>query len=220
MSFVLGASNQSQYGVDQIAGAVTANSDGIVNGTLSWNLLGMGEAKDAESVAGSWTIDATGRATLLSLTDGASFTESLHLYLAGDGNALLLSNSGSASLAGQAFQQGTGALTAASFSGNYGLNAGTGSFDVAGSISSVAGSSGTDMVTGFADSGDGAADFAISGSLTTAANGILTGTLAGLEVASPAPANKFTFYLVDQNRAVVIETDNVQATLGFIAALN
>ena len=227
-SYVFGASTVLQYGMYEVAGAVTANADGSLTGALNWNDL-TGIPSAPLPVNGTWTIDSTGRATLSNLTDGSqadlSYTDSLHLYLTGDGNALLISNEGINPFVGQAFQQQTSAFTAASFSGNYGLNASEveiqpseGSAAVAGSFA-VAANGNTDTLTGFADSGNGAADFAITGSLTASPNGVFTGTLTGLNAASRTTANNFTFYLVDNTRAVAIETDNAQLTLGYIELL-
>jgi hypothetical protein len=222
-SYVFGASTQIEYGMYQVAGAVTANADGTLTGALNWNDL-TGNSATPLPVNGSWTIDSTGRATLSNLTDGSaanlSFTDSLHLYLTGDGNALLLSSQNANPFAGQAFQQQSSAFTAASLSGNYGLNAGVanpagGISTAVGSVAFVAGNE-TDTLAGFADSGNGAADFAISGSLTPASNGVFTGTLTGLDAASRATPDNFTFYLVDSTRAVAIETGNKQLTLGYL----
>jgi hypothetical protein len=136
----------------------------------------------------------------------------------------MLSSDSTEMVTGQAFQQQAGAFSAASFSGSYGLNAaedGVGSAlapfsnTVVGPVASVA-DNGADTLTGFADSGNGAADFAFSGSLTAGSNGVFTGTLTGLDPASRTTANDFTFYLVDTTRAVAIETDNSQLTLGFL----
>jgi hypothetical protein len=221
-TYVFGAANQTQYATVQIAGAVTANANGALSGTLNWNGLTGTTAQSPLPFTGSWTIDPTGRATLSHLTDGSTFDYSLHLYLTGDGNALLLSSDATNPFAGQGFQQQSGGFTAASLSGSYGLNAGLasvstsfGSATAAGSVTSVAGN-GTDSVTGFADSGNGAADFAISGSLTAASNGVFTGTLTGLDSQSRTTANNFTLYLVDNTRAVMIETDNTQLSMGYL----
>jgi hypothetical protein len=215
-SYVFGASNEVGYaGNYQIAGVVTPNADGSLAGALNFSYS---EEQSPLPVNGTWTIDGTGRATLSNLTNSSvtpgSATNSLYMYLTGDGNALLISSVPATSGAGQAFQQQASAFTAASFSGTYGLNASPANSPVAGSVTSVA-MSGSDALAGFAGTGIGAADFAITGSLTPASNGVFTGTLTGLDVASPTKANSFTFYLVDNTRAVAIETDNSQLTLGY-----
>jgi len=225
-SYVFGASTMIEYGDYQIAGVVSANAGGSLTGALNWNQL-TGNAANPLTVNGTWTIDPTGRATLSNLTDNSQANldnnNSLYLYLTGDGNALLISSDYTNPFVGQAFQQQTSAFTAASFSGTYGLNAGQANFAVAGSVTAVAGENGEDDLAGFADSGNGSSDFAITGSLTAdsaaGSNGVFTGTLAGFDSTSRATANDFTFYLVDNTRAVAIETDSSQLTLGYFQLL-
>jgi hypothetical protein len=225
-SYVFGASTLIEYGTYQVAGIVSANADGSLTGILNWNNLTGQGAQTPLSVNGTWTVDSTGRATLSNLTVGSistePFTDSLHMYLAGNGNALLLSSESANPFAGQAFLQQTGAFTAASLSGSYGLNAGVSNTTTASGGSTAIGSvasaddNGADSLSGFADSGDGAADFAISGSFIPGSNGVFTGTLTGLDAASRATADNFTLYLVDNQHAVAIETDNTQLTLGYL----
>jgi hypothetical protein len=216
-SYVFGASGLEGYTPLQVAGVVTANAGGTLNGTL--NRTGA-NAPNPLAFTGSWAIDSTGRVTFSKFTDGSTLNYSLQLYLTGDGNGLLLSTDSAEMVTGQAFQQQAGAFTAASFSGSYGLNAAEAgvsangvpfSNTVIGSVAAVA-DNGSDTATGFADPGD----FAISGSFTAASNGVFTGALTGLDAASPTTANNFTFYLVDNTRAVAIETDNAQLTLGYL----
>jgi hypothetical protein len=222
-SYVFGASGLEGYAPLQVAGVVSANAGGSLEGILNWNDLTRG-AQSPLPVTGSWTIDSTGRATFSKLTDGSTFNYSLHLYLTGNGDGLMLSSDSTEMVTGQAFQQQSGPFTAASFSGSYGLNAAQAgvsadlvpfSNTVVGPVASVADND-TDTLTGFADFGNGAADFPISGSLTAGSNGVFTGTLTGLDAASRTTANDFTFYLVDTTRAVAIETDNAQLTLGYL----
>jgi len=225
-SYVFGASTLLQYGAYQLAGVVGANADGTLSGMFNWNDQSENTVQSPLPVSGSWTIDSTGRATFSSLTEGSGssepYSDGLHLYLTGNGNALILSSEYVNPFAGQAYQQQTAAFTAASFSGAYGLNAGVGNNSgtipatyVAGTVTSVAGD-GADTVDGFADGGSAAADFAISGSLVPGSNGVFTGTLTGLDNASRTTANDFTLYFVDDTRAVAIETDDSQLTLGYL----
>ncbi|MGA3047201.1 MAG: hypothetical protein ABSD67_11295 [Terracidiphilus sp.] len=225
-SYVFGASTLTQYSQYQLAGVVIANADGTLGGMVNWNNLTEKTAQSPLPVNGSWTIDSTGRATLSNVTQASTstepFTDGMHLYLTGDGNALLLSSEGANPFAGQAFLQQTAAFTAASFNGTYGLNASlanngaTSPNSVAvGSITSVA-DNGADLLAGFADGGSGGADFAISGSFTPGSNGVFTGTLTGLDAASRTTTDNFTLYLVDNTRAVAIETDGSQLILGYL----
>jgi hypothetical protein len=201
----------------QIAGVVTPNADGSLGGSFN---CAFSQGQSPLPVNGTWTIDATGRATVSNITNCSispgSLTNSMYMYLTGDGNALLISSAYANPFAGQAFQQQASGFTASSFSGTYGLSASQASGALDGSVTSVARESGDDTLAGFAGSGIGAYNFAISGSLTPATNGVFTGTLSGLDVASPTKADSFTFYLVDNTRAVAIETDNSQLTLGYL----
>jgi hypothetical protein len=221
-SYVFGAQGNDAQGLLQIGGVFTAHADGTVAGTLNWNDLTGKTAQSPLTFTGAYTVDPTGRVTLSQLTDGTTFHYAMHFYLAVAGNALLLSNDGADVFNGQAFQQQTGALTAAPFSGRYGFNAtqftsitassGLGPSPVIGSMTAAA--SGSDSVSGYADSGNGGADFAVTGSFNAGANGIFGGTLAGFNPASRATAGSFTLYLVDGTQGVMIETDSGQLSLG------
>lgn len=222
-SYVFAAQGEDMRGPLQLAGVLTLNPGGSASGTLNWNDLSGGAPQNPLAFTGAYTVDPTGRVTLSNLTDGATFNYSLHLDLTGNGGGLLLSSDGNDVFAGQAFQQQPGAFSAASFSGAYGWNAslygatlffGEPGWENPVGPLLVAPNAGTDLVTGFADSGAGSADFAVSGSFTAASNGIFAGTLAGFDFASPAKANSFTLYIVDNSQAVAIETDNSQLTLG------
>jgi hypothetical protein len=222
VSFVFGAANQSPYATFQAAGLLSAGSSNVLTGMLNWNDLSGNQPQSPVSVNGTYSVDPNGRVTLSNVTDGSGFNYSMELYLTGDGNALLLSISGNQTFAGQAFQQQSATFTADSLSGTYGLNAGQsvpnadyGYTALAGTVTSVPGSS-TDTLAGFADSGDGAADFALSGSFTPAANGVFPGAITGLDPTSRTTEGSATLYLVDTTRAIAIETDNTQLTLGFL----
>ena len=221
-SYVFGATGEDTYGTLEVAGVITANTGGTLTGTLNWNDLSRQGTQAPLTFTGTYTVDPTGRVTLTSLTDGSTFNYSLHLYLTGNGNGLLLSSDTADSFAGQAFQRQAGSFSAASLSGSYGLNAGQadpgsefGTSPVVGTVSATAENE-TGTLSGFADSGNGAADFALSGSFTPNVDGIFTGTLSGLDAASRTTVNSMTFYLVDNTRAVAIETDNSQLTLGYL----
>jgi len=221
-SYVLGAANQTPYATFQVAGVLATNSSGAVTGAISWNDLSGSQPLAPISVKGTYAVDSTGRVTLSNVTDGSGFNYSMELYLSGDGNALLLSESGDQEFVGQAFQQQSAAFTVDSLSGTYGLNAGQsvqqlnyGWSSMAGTVTSVPGN-GADTLAGFADSGNGAADFALSGSFTPATNGVFSGTIAGLNPASRTAGDSVTLYLVNSTSAIAIETDDSQLTLGYL----
>ncbi len=225
-SYVFGAEGEDRNGTLQIAGVVTFDAGGSVTGTLNWNDLSGKSPQAPLQFTGSYAVDPTGRVTLTDLTDGSSFTYSLHLYLDGNGGGLVLSADTEDVFAGRAFQQQTGAFNAASFSGSYGLNAsvygvpedGEPEFASAVGPITVTPSSGVDNVAGYADLGAGAADFAVAGSFTPAANGVFTGTLSGLGATSASSTNSFTLYLIDNTQGVAIETGSAGLTLGRIAS--
>jgi hypothetical protein len=75
-------------------------------------------------------------------------------------------------------------------------------------------SDGSDAVAGFVDNANGAADFAVSGSLKASGNGVFTGSLAGFTPGTRTASNSFTLYVVDGTQAVAIETDDQQLMLG------
>jgi hypothetical protein len=68
---------------------------------------------------------------------------------------------------------------------------------VIGSVTSAPAS--TDAVAGFADSPNGGSDYAISAGFSAAANGVLSGTLTGLDSASHTAAATLPRYLVGTN---------------------
>lgn len=227
-SYVFGMSGfGTLVGDTQVAGVLTANSDGTLNGTLS-SVVRVPSDGAPRPITGSWSINPDGRVTLSNVTDGtpsraASFTDNLDFYLTGDGNGLLLSRDASFNLAGEAFQQQPGALGSASFNGTYGINAvqfptsinGEGGGIVFGPITSVS-SNGTDQLEGFVDSIFGNVDIGVSGSFTDSSNGVLSGTMTGLTPDPPGPANTFCIYLVDSGRAIAIQTDSTHLTLGYL----
>jgi hypothetical protein len=59
-------------------------------------------------------------------------------------------------------------------------------------------------------------DLPLGGNFSSSSNGVFTGTLAGLDTSSTPAVHHFAYYLVDASRAVLIETDNAQLTIGFI----
>jgi hypothetical protein len=222
-SYVFGMAGEDLKGSLQVAGILTATADGNLTGTLNWNDLTAKATQSPIIFTGSYSVDSDGRATLSNLTDGSTFTYDLEFYLSGSGEGLLLSGSTAQMIAGRALQQQTGTFSAASFSGVYGLSAAQisnsfsvyGADAVVGPITSVAGS-GTDVLNGFVDFGNDATDFPVAGSITVDSNGIFTGTLSGLDAGSYKNSDNFTFFLIDNTRALMIETDTTQQTLGFL----
>jgi len=219
-NYVFGAQGSDEHGPLQIAGVLTPAANGTVTGTLNWNDLSGGGTQAPITVSGSWTVDTTGRMTVSNLVSGSSPNYAMRVYLTGDGNGLLLSNTSDSIFAGQVFEQQATTFMAASFSGAYGLN-GTeyvpsglyGELGVEGPLTSSA-SDESDAVSGFVDNANGGADFAVSGSFAASGNGVFTGELAGFAPGARTASNSVTLYVVDGTQAVVIETDDQQLMLG------
>lgn len=224
-SYVFAANSwPTNYGVVlQVAGVLTATAGGSLTGTLNWNNLSSSGVQSPTAFTGAYSVDPTGRTTLANLTAGDGFNLPLLLYLAGDGEGMILSSDPTKVIAGRALQQQPGTLSASSFSGNYGLSvAQYGSFQYGlqtttalGPITAAA-SGGVVTVSGIADFGYGVADYPLSGSFSSGTEGIFTGTFTGLDSSSITTADNFTIYFIDNTRAAVIETDNAQLTLGFL----
>jgi hypothetical protein len=199
-----------------VAGVFTAQSGGSLTGTLNWN---DGSGKSTQSplpFTGTYTVDPTGRVTLSNLS-GAGFSYNMYLYLAGNGQGLILSNDSADIFSGEAIQQQTTLFTANSFNGKYELNTSGIPFIADGPavIGTVIAStiSGTDSLAGVGDSSNNETDFAISGDFTPASNGVFSGTFTGLNPASSTTTGNFTLYLVDGTQGFAIETDKAVLNL-------
>jgi len=237
--FVFGAAGEDANGTLQTAGLLVAgpntgtggNVTGDVTGTFSWNdRSGPANQTPLPLAAGTYTLDTTGvgagtgRVILAGLTDSVTnptFNYDVALYLTGDGHGLLILMDQDDVIAGQGFQQtGSGPFTASSFSGSYGLNlrhvvpggSGEARQDGTGPITA----DGVGNLAGFVDLNGPGSDLPLGGNFTSGSNGVFTGTLAGLDISSTPAMHHFAYYLVDASRAVLIETDNAQLTLGFV----
>lgn len=227
-SYVFAAEGRDQTGVLQLAGALNFNAGGSVTGVLNWNDLTGGTAQSPQPFTGTYTVDPTGRITLTNLTDGANFNYSMHFYLDGKGNGLVLGSDVNDQFTGQAFERQATAFSASSLSGRYGLSAGlyasplnsSSTSTLTGRLTSTP-SGNSDMLSGYADLGNGAYDFALTGTLSADSSGIFQGQFAGFngilkiphQPASSAP-NSFTLYMIDNTQGVLIETNNTQLLLG------
>lgn len=228
-SYVFAAEGRDQTGALQLAGTCTLNTDGTVTGVLNWNDLSGGRGQAPADFTGTYTVDPTGRLTLSNLTDGANFNYSFHLYLDGKGSGLVLANDISDQFTGEAFERQTGPFSANSLSGRYGLSAGlypeppTGinsTPTLSGWLTSTPNGA-SDALSGYADFGDGAYDFALTGTLSTDSSGVFQGQLFGVDgiLASPnqsasSTPNSITLFLIDSTQGILIETDKSQLMLG------
>ncbi|MFZ0762202.1 MAG: hypothetical protein WAM69_19810 [Candidatus Sulfotelmatobacter sp.] len=217
-SIVFGGAGQDANGPLQVAGALTANTDGsTVSGTLNFNDIAAQSPQGGTALTGgTYSVDSTGRVTETGLTDGATFDYNLQFYLGADGHALAISMDTLDVFAGLGFPQtGAGSFTAGSFLGTYALNAGqvvSGlEQDGVGTVSA----DGVGTLTGFLDineSGTPVADLALSGTFIANSSGVFTDTIIDPVTAAP---DSFTYYLVDPTQVVAIETDPSQLTLAY-----
>ena len=231
-SYVVGLAGGHAIGGFQAAGVLTAGST-AVSGMVNYNdLTGTGVQAPDPVTEGTltYTLDPInpGRVSIPGMTDtltGANFN--LQLYLDGNGNALAITLDDSDVASGLGYQQiGGSAFTAGSFEGSYTFDAvGVDSTDE--NLFSAVGHIKADGVgtlnTGAADLNwmnnsrvlTQFPDLPVSGTFTAAASGVFTGTITGLDVTTATNSNAFTYYMIDTTRAVAIETDPNQLTLGY-----
>lgn len=239
-SYVASASGFDGNGEEQVAGILTFNSDGSVGGNISFNDLfstnppqGGATLEPESSPACSsgtattpcYTIDGpgtgndggTGRVTMTNVTDGATFSYDLQLYLTGDGHAVAISMDPNDAIAGLGWQQASGTFTTGAFSGSYAadlvqLNSLGTEVDGVGALFG----DGVGTVSGFLDenftlvSGTPTADNPLTSPYTTTStNGVLDVTPAG-------GTTFLTYYVIDNTQGVLIENDTNLLTLGYL----
>ena len=224
-SYIFGGNGVDTKGPLQVAGVLTFHSDGTVAGDINWNDRSGSQPALPSTIAGDYTVDAAGRVVITHLSTNKSFLYSMNWYLTGDGNGLLVSSDPNDYFSGQAFEQQNGTLDASDLQGSYGLNAtlygsgagqvSAGPLDFTGPLMFTA-SSGSAQLSGYADDGAGLADYALSGSLSTFARGILRGSLTGFDLSSPAAAGSFVFYQASPSQGLLLETDSAHMTLGLL----
>jgi hypothetical protein len=223
-SYVVGMVGADTAGFLQTVGLFTPGATSVT-GFIDFNDLTGSEPVSPDPVtAPAYTVDTTGRVTIANLTDGDGTTFNLQLYLDGNGHALAVTLDATDVLGGSGYQQvGGGAFAAGSFTGAYALGA-TGidavfgdELDAVGPVTAT-GAGGT-----FAGTVDlnwlfntGAVpNLPVSGTYTSNANGVFTGTITGLDVNTSTSADAFSYYLFDAaGDNIAIETDTNQLTLG------
>jgi hypothetical protein len=205
-----------------IAGVVTAQSNGNISGTFSSN-NSLGESTSApQPFTGTYTVDAEGRMNISNLSTSV-FGTNLLLYLASNGQGLVMSNDTASAFEGEAIEQQATPFSAASFNGTYSLSTGNFPFlaageDLIGSITATS-TSGLNTFTGSGETPKltgnqvGTTDFSISGSFTPASNGIFQGTITGANLSTPASPGNFTLYLVDDTQGFAIQSGSATPTL-------
>jgi hypothetical protein len=233
--FQTGGFDNSAAGALQVAGVLTGNSDGTtVSGNISFNdLANISPQGGIAIAAGTYTVDPTGRVTLTGLTDNATFSYNLQLYLDGNGNARVLSADNNDEFAGVANQQ-KGSVNASTFSGTYAMGVigmdptSLNEIDAVGPVTA----DGVGNVPGFVDlnwifssnPGPTFSNSPVSPATFAATNtaGIFTGNITGIDVtdcqvyeaaSTTCTADAFTYYFVNSNTVVGMENDANQLTL-------
>jgi hypothetical protein len=247
VTYVAGLGGIDCCGELQVASQFTLNAGGTVSGFVDFNDLVTVEPASPDPVtAAAYTVDGptsgfpdagTGRVQIPGLADSTAVADyNLYLYLDGNGHALALTLDADDVLGGVGYQQGAGPFTAGSFSGPYGMDVTgwdtnyDGEFDAVGPVVAT-GAGGTFAGTvdlnwlNFSTAPFTVADAPVSGTFTSNADGIFTGTVTGVDVTTCAlfggagcTADVFNYYLIDTTGdSIAIETDINQLTLGVFA---
>ncbi len=222
-SYVVGFTGADGFGLEQGAGQFIAGSSSFT-GTVNYNdLSGTGVQQPDPVTEGTdtYTVDPTGRVSIPGMTDGAKANFNLQLYLDGNGNALAITLDTNDVLAGRGYQRTVGGLFVGTYvteatgedaSNEYEIDA-VGPITSAGTVGNFTGS--VDLNWLFS-AGPTYPDLTLSGAYTGASAEVYTGTIAGLDVTNgPSRDDAFTYYLIDSKRALAIETDPNQLTLGY-----
>jgi hypothetical protein len=181
------------------------------------------------AVAGTCSIDSTGRAIIFGLTLGDQ-SGHIQLYLDGNGNALMASMNTSDVLAGPAFEQ----TASATVSGNYAMNAigisetTLNAWSAVGPLNVASGTIGAGSFTDFnyygaaftagqcGAAGNVCPDVPLSGTVSTT-TGSITGLGADSLLAGAPTANSFNVYPIDSSHAFAIESDIDQLGMLYLA---
>ncbi len=231
-SYVFGLQGLSNSAGGDLAGTLTFNATGGVSGLMTVSDLSGSQAQQPLQVTGSYSVEANGRIAITNLTDGSIYPYSMVLDQAENGRALAITYKGTDIAGGEAYQRAASTFSATSLNGSYELNASvlymassattTVQSTEQGLVNAIPGGSGVDL-TGFANAAvpvnstaNSSEDNALTGSLTPATNGVMAGTVTGLNVTGPGNAGQFTLYQIDSGHALVIENDSVQETLGLL----
>ena len=238
-TYVVGVQGfDSTPGVLQAVTQLTLTAGAGVTGFFDYNDLsissGTAPATSPDPVtATGYTVDAAGAGdvTIPAVTDSATISYNVQLYLDGNGHALAITMDTNDAVAGVGFAQGTG-ITSTSFNGSYGLDV-TGDdvtseneLDGVGPVSATSGAiAGTVDLNWLLSSGPTYPATAVNGTIVTstagASNGIFTGTISGVDAVNcitigTCTNDNFSYYLIDSaGDNIAIETDESQLTLGF-----
>ncbi len=230
-SYVFAVQGLDNFGNTAIAGVLTFNPTGGVSGEMTISDLSGSQAQQPLQVTGSYTITANGRIAITNLGNGSIYPNSMVMDLAGNSRAMAMIYAGQSTASGEAYLRASSTFSPTSLNGDYGLNASalygpqnspaavqTTAF---GSTTVIPSSASIDL-SGFANKAlpdaDASKSSAISGSIMPATNGVMDGTLTGLNVISPNTAGSITLYQIDAAHALIVENDSTQLTLGLLEA--
>jgi len=244
-TYVIGMQGEDTNYFLQSASQLTLASAGTVSGFLDYSDLSptLQAASPDPIAAAAFTVDTTGRVTILDLNDSANeggVAYNVQLYLDGNGNALALTLDGGDVQSGLGVvQSGASSMSASSFAGAYAMSVtgvdgdGDGPFDSVGPVvadgaATFAGFSDTNWLDFSSPGPLTVANNSVSGTFSSNSNGIFSGTITGIDIVNcpafsgaDAPGctpDVFNFYLADQSgESVAIETDGMQLTFGYFA---
>jgi hypothetical protein len=239
-SYVVGLTGIDSSSSLEVAGLFSASASGGVTGMANYNDLTLTGTQSPHAIAGSYTVDGpssgqldagTGRVTMTNVNLGPFSISNLELYLDGSGHALATTLDDADLLGGIGYQQSGSSFTAASLKGAYVVDAtgwhqsGTGAldpFNAAGPVTAPGSGgnfAGTTDLSWLLSPNPGLIlpDVTLSGAFTPVANGVLTGTITGLDVGTATNADSFSLYLIDPaGDGMAIETDTHQLTLLYL----
>ena len=219
-TYVFASSGQDVAGLATFGGNLTFSSSGGISGTLAVNDLTPGDLAAGTSItAGSYVVDATGRATLSTITTSqfAPATFAFQLYLDGNGNALHMGADINEVTTGPAYLKTAAATN--DFEGPYALS-GSGilndtNLDAWGAVGPVTLTS--DKLTGTADYNAQGTTPVSATPVTATENSTNASTLTvtGLDSTAFTTGRLYTYFPIDGKRVFAIETDGAQ--LGILA---
>ncbi|MGP0018666.1 MAG: hypothetical protein ACLPHP_08875 [Candidatus Sulfotelmatobacter sp.] len=242
-TYVIGMQGADTFNfILQSAEQLAIAADGSVTGFLDYADFSVENASPdpVSAPTASAVVDPTGRVSISGVTDDATvpLIYNIQLYLDGNGHALAITLDNTDVQAGPGFQQsGASSIAASSFSGAYSMGVTgvdgnvDGPFDSVGPVvadgsSSFAGFGDVNWLDYFDPGPIVVSDNPTSGTFSSNANGIFSGTITGIDIVN-CPAftpttegtctpDAFNFYLVDQyGDNIAIETDGNQLTFGY-----
>jgi hypothetical protein len=245
-SYVIGLSGVDVLRQLVVAGLFTAGTNGVVSGFADYNDFSISGIQTPYTLTGgTYTVDGpgsgqtdsgTGRVVMAQIGVGAVVISNLVFYVDGNGHAMAVTLDGQDTMGGIGFQQsGGGSFTASAFKGPYVLSAtgwqeesaGLNELNATGTITptgSAGAFSGTVDLNWFKNSSSPYTALPISGNFAPATvnnvpsgSGVFTGSITGLDIATPLGDVSFSLYLIDTaGDSIGIETDTNQLTLIYL----